>query len=119
MNAKLLDAKLPSELKLLKTDEFSSVFSFRKRIASPTLVFHYQPNQFGYARMGLVVSKKIARLSTDRNYMRRVLRELFRHNQSKFKSIDFIVRPQKFFCAKNYNEIVQEFDMLVDKLSKK
>jgi len=53
-----MNARFPRELKLTKTDEFSSVFSFRKRIASPTLVFHYQPNQFGYARMGLVVSKK-------------------------------------------------------------
>ena len=119
MNAKFLDAKLPSELKLLKTDEFSSVFSFRKRIVAPTLVLHYQPNQLGFPRMGLVVSKKVARLSVNRNYMRRVLRELFRTNKSNFNSIDFIIRPQKSFCAKNYNEIVQEFDMLVGKLNKK
>ena len=114
-----MNAKFPRELKLLKTDEFSSVFSFRKRIASSTLVLHYQPNQLGHPRMGLVVSKKIARLSVDRNYMRRVLRELFRKNKSNFKNIDFIIRPQKNFCAKNYNEIVQEFDMLVGKLNKK
>jgi ribonuclease P protein component len=114
-----MNAKFPRELKLLKTDEFSSVFSFRKRIASPTLVLHYQPNQLGHPRMGLVVSKKIARLSVSRNYMRRVLRELFRKNKSNFKAIDFIIRPQKSFCAKNYDEIVQEFDMLVGKLNKK
>jgi len=119
MNAKFLDAKFPSELKLLKTDEFSSVFSFRKRIVAPTLVLHYQPNQLGFPRMGLVVSKKVARLSVNRNYMRRVLRELFRTNKSNFNGIDFIIRPQKSFCAKNYNEIVQEFDMLVGKLNKK
>ena len=114
-----MNAKFPRELKLLKTDEFSSVFSFRKRIASATLVIHYQPNQLTRPRMGLVVSKKIARLSVNRNYMRRVLRELFRRNKSKLQSIDFIIRPQKSFCAKNYNEIVQEFDMLVGKLNKK
>lgn len=119
LDAKLLDAKFPSELKLLKTDEFSSVFNFRKRIVAPTLILHYQSNQLGFPRMGLVVSKKIARLSVHRNYMRRVLRELFRKNKSNFNSIDFVIRPQKSFCAKNYNEIVQEFDMLVSKLNKK
>ena len=114
-----MNYKFPRELKLLKTDEFSSVFSFRKRIASQYLVLHYQPNQIGHVRMGLVVSKKVARLSVDRNYMRRVLRELFRLNKLAFNHADIIIRPQKAFSAKNYNEIVQEFDMLVSKLSKK
>ena len=113
-----MDAKFPRELKLLKTDEFSSVFSFRKRIASATLVFHYQHNPLEHPRVGLVISKKITRLSVHRNYMRRVLRELFRKNKSKFRNIDLIIRPQKSFCAKNFDEIVQEFDMLVGRLNK-
>lgn len=114
-----MNYKFPRELKLLKTDEFSSVFSFRKRIATSFLVLHYQPNQIGHVRMGLVVSKKIARLSVHRNYMRRVLRDLFRHHKSSFASADIIIRPQKRFSAKNYNEIAQEFDMLVSRLSNK
>jgi ribonuclease P protein component len=111
-----MNFKFPSELRLLKTDDFSSVFNFRKRIAGPTLVIHYRKNVHQAARLGLVVSKKIAKLSVDRNYMRRVLRELFRRNQLNFNHFDVVIRPQKPFGAKNYNEIVQEFDMLTSKL---
>ena len=111
-----MNFKFPSELRLLKTDDFSSVFNFRKRIAGPTLVIHYRKNAHQAARLGLVVSKKIAKLSVDRNYMRRVLRELFRCNQLNFNHFDVVIRPQKPFVAINYNESVQEFAMLTSKL---
>lgn len=111
-----MNFKFPSELRLLKADDFSSVFNFRKRISGPTLVIHYRNNSYQYARLGLVVSKKIAKLSVDRNYMRRVLRDLFRRNKSNFNCLDLVIRPQKPFSAKNYNEIELEFDMLITKL---
>lgn len=111
-----MNFKFPSELRLLKTDDFSSVFNFRKRISGATLVINYRNNAHHHARLGLVVSKKVAKLSVDRNYMRRVLRELFRRNKDNLSHLDLVIRPQKPFNAKNYNEIVQEFDMLITKL---
>ena len=111
-----MNFKFPSELRLLKTDDFSSVFNFRKRISGATLVIHYRNNLHHHPRLGLVVSKKIAKRSVDRNYMRRVLRELFRRHQAHFHSLDLVIRPQKPFSVKNYNEIAQEFDMLSTKL---
>ena len=114
-----MNFKFPSELRLLKTDDFSSVFNFRKRISGPTLVIHYRVNAHPFPRLGLVVSKKVAKLSVDRNYMRRVLRELFRTNKANIYNQDLIVRPQKAFNAKNYNEIVLEFDMLITKIKSK
>jgi ribonuclease P protein component len=114
-----MNAKFPREFKLKKTDEYSSVFSFRNRIFGEKLIAHFQPNQFNHARLGLVISKKVVKFSVRRNYMRRVLRELFRHHQSKMPHMDLIIRAQTPFCKKNYNEIVSEFDMLVSKLEKR
>lgn len=111
-----MNFKFPSELRLLKTDDFSSVFNFRKRISATTLVIHYRNNPQLHPRLGLVVSKKVAKLSVDRNYMRRVLRELFRRNKVNLGNLDLVIRPQKPFSSKNYNEIAQEFDMLITKL---
>ena len=111
-----MNFKFPSELRLLKTDDFSSVFNFRKRISATTLVIHYRNNPQPHPRLGLVVSKKVAKLSVDRNYMRRVLRELFRRNKVNLGNLDLVIRPQRPFSSKNYNEIAQEFDMLITKL---
>jgi len=113
-----MNFKLPKRLKILKTDEFSSVFSFRKRVAGPYLVIQFQPNQLGYTRMGLVVGKKLSRLAVERNYMKRVLRELFRTHPKALLSVDLVVRPQKPFNPTNYSEIAQEFVMLLNKLSR-
>lgn len=114
-----MNFKLPKRSKILKTDEFSSVFSFRKRVAGSYLAIHYQENAFGHPRLGLVVGKKLAPLAVDRNYMKRVLRELFRTHPMESMSLDLVVRPQKPFNPINYSEIAQEFVMLLDKLSRK
>lgn len=99
--------------KLKKTDEFSSVFNFRRRVSGPVLVIHYMPNTLGYPRLGLVVGKKTAKLAVRRNYMRRVLRELFRQQKHALDAVDILVRPQKSFSAKNYPEIAAEFQQLI------
>lgn len=111
--------RLLKEAKLIKTDEFSSVFNFRKRISAKFLVVHYQPNVITHSRLGLVVGKKIAKLSVDRNYMRRVLREFFRIQQHVINHVDLVIRVQKKFENKDFIQIKQEFDMLIEKLNQR
>ena len=111
--------RFKKETKLIKTDEFSSVFNFRKRISAKFLVVHYQPNTFKRARLGLVVGKRIAKLSVDRNYMRRVLREFFRIQQHAINHVDLVIRVQKKFEKEDFIQIKQEFDMLIAKLNQR
>jgi ribonuclease P protein component len=104
------------QAKLIKTDDFSSVFNFRKRISAKYLVVHYQPNNLQHARLGLVVGKKIAKLSVSRNYMRRVLREFFRLQQDEIRPVDLVVRVQKKFDKSDFIQIKHEFSGLLAKL---
>ena len=108
--------RFSKQAKLLKTDEFSSVFNFRKRISAHYLVMHYQPNSQEQVRLGLVVGKKTCKLAVDRNYMRRVLREFFRIQQHQIAHVDLVVRVQKKFDRVNFSQIKQEFDSLLLKL---
>ncbi|MEO6118908.1 MAG: ribonuclease P protein component [Methylotenera sp.] len=105
--------------KLIKTDEFSSVFNFRKRISALHLAIHYQPNTLQHARLGLVVGKKTAKLSVSRNYMRRVLREFFRLNQQNICHVDLVIRVQKKFDKVDFVQIKQEFDTLIAKINQR
>ena len=75
-------------MKLRKTDEFSSVCSFRKSFSRQFLVVHYKPNSEISTRIGFVVAKKIAKRAVDRNYMRRVLRELCRQELNTLYGVD-------------------------------
>jgi len=88
-------AGFPKSHRLTKTDEFSSVFSFRKALRSSTFLLHYRPRgieQAGGARLGLVVAKRFLRRSVDRNLIRRVIREAFRKIHFDLPSADLIVR---------------------------
>jgi len=105
--------------KLIKTDEFSSVFNFRKRVAAKFLVVHYQPNMAGKPRIGLVVGKKVAKAAVHRNYMRRVLRELFRTQQHAIQQVDLVVRVQKRFAKTEFAAIKEEFNVLMEKITKR
>jgi len=106
----------PRQAKILKTDDFSSVFNFRKRIANKHLVMRYCPNAYTSARLGLIVSKKTAKLAVHRNYMRRVIRELFRLNLSQLPNVDLVIQIQKAFNQPDFVVIKTEFDFLMKKL---
>jgi ribonuclease P protein component len=111
--------RLVKQAKLIKTDDFSSVFNFSKRFSLKYLVMHYQPNNLQRVRLGLVVGKKTAKLAVSRNYMRRVLREFFRLNQHDICHVDLIIRVQKKFNKVDFFQIKQEFDTLIFKLNQR
>ena len=80
---------------MTRTDDFSSVFSFRKAIKSTNFLLHYRPRggeQTDGARLGLVIAKRHLRRSVDRNLVKRLVREVFRTRRSDLPSCDLIVR---------------------------
>ena len=103
---------------LRKTDEFSSVFSFRKRHSSAFLVTHYSLNALVQSRIGFVVAKKVAKLAVDRNYMRRVLRELCKQELHLLSSVDVVIQVKKPFKNSDFLTIKQELAGLFAKIHK-
>lgn len=91
----------------------------RKRIANKHLVMRYRLNEHHQARLGLIVSKKTAKMAVQRNYMRRVMRELFRQNQHQLPPIDLIIQIQLAFDKFAFNEVKLEFEKLIQKLGSK
>lgn len=80
--------------RLTKTDEFSSVFGFRRAIRGKLLMLHYQPRSAGNdeARLGVVVAKKLLKRAVDRNRVKRVVREQFRCRRAALPAYDLVVR---------------------------
>jgi ribonuclease P protein component len=106
--------------KLLKTDEYSSVFNFKKRYTSEFLVIHYHFNEKNLTRLGLVVGKKTAKSAVARNYMRRAIRECFRtHDCVNDLQMDIVVRVQKPFNHLHYSQIKRDFNQFVMRLMTK
>ena len=55
--------------------------------------FFYSARLAGPARLGILISRKHAPLATDRNRIKRCIREAFRQTQDALGSIDLLVRP--------------------------
>lgn len=83
----------PRERRIVKTDEFSSVFRLRPVQRTAHFVLYTRLNQLTHARLGVVAAKRFAPRAVTRNTIKRVTRELFR--QAALPPIDCIVRLSK------------------------
>lgn len=81
------------EQRILKTDEFSSVFRLRPVQRSTHFVLYARGNQFEQARLGVVAAKRFAPRAITRNMVKRITREVFR--QLALSNVDCVVRLSK------------------------
>jgi ribonuclease P protein component len=98
--------------KLRKTDEFSSVFHFRCGRRGKVLDISMGPNSLSFARLGLIVPKKLIPTAVGRNRIKRLLREWFRENQEDLAGLDIIARLKGKTGAHSTDEIALRMDFL-------
>jgi len=99
---------LPKKERLRKDKEFQAVFREGKKLwINSILLIIYKPNSLNYRRLGIVVSKKIKK-ATQRNKVKRWIRELFRRNKDWFpKNCDIIIIPHPNLLNLEYKELVE------------
>jgi ribonuclease P protein component len=76
--------------RIVKTDEFSSVFRLRPVQKTAHFVLYTRTNDLPHARLGVVAAKRFAPRAVTRNTIKRVTREIFRH--ASLLNVDCIVR---------------------------
>lgn len=84
--------------RIVKTDEFSSVFRLRPAQKTAHFVLYTRANDLPHARLGVVVAKRFAPRAATRNTIKRVTRELFRVAQ--LPAVDCVVRLSRPVNAK-------------------
>lgn len=71
--------------------QFTRIYKSGASCVRPTLVVYARPNNLGFNRLGVTVTKKIGKAHI-RNRAKRRLREVFRQNQSFLKNgYDFVL----------------------------
>jgi len=86
-------ARFPRRVRLLKPAEYRRAFKKPIRSSDRLFTILASPSQDPNAnpRLGLAISKKNAKHAVDRNRIKRVIRESFRHRQNILSKADFIV----------------------------
>lgn len=106
---------LPRERKL-KTDEISSVFNFGAQKQRQYLRILISENDIGFAKFAVVVGKRIVRQSVQRNYCKRVIKELFRLSNKDMAGWNIVIQVRRKFGKMLYKEVAEEYLALTETL---
>lgn len=82
-------------LRLTCPADYQRVFKQACKSSSPEFTVLAVPNQQTYPRLGLAIAKKNVRLAADRNRIKRLIRESFRHHQALLSGLDIVVLARK------------------------
>lgn len=91
--------------RLVKPAEFKHVFQQPVKSGDKTLLVLARRNTLGYARLGLAVSIKSTTTAAERNRIKRMVRESFRHHKPSFGGMDFIVTGRAGLINKTNQEL--------------
>ncbi len=84
----------PASHHIRQSKEFEQAFR-HKGLINKWFAIHLLANSHEFARLGMVVSKRTMPKSVYRNFAKRLIREIFRHNSSKLPTLDFVVRIRR------------------------
>ena len=70
---------------------FAGVFAQPVKSSDRYFTVLARPNALGYPRLGLAISRKVAKSAVVRNRLKRVARESFRHQQAWLGGLDCVV----------------------------
>lgn len=101
--------------RLLDKKEYEKVFKKSKKIDMPTFFALVSLNDQSNARMGFAISKKHLPRASERNRVKRIFRESFRHEQ--LKNIDLVVLAKPGLAQLSNHEIRLDLQVLWQRIN--
>lgn len=91
MNSNAEPASFTRDLRLTKAEHFSRVFAGSRRFSNRYITVLACLNNLEHPRLGFAISKKCAKRAVDRNRLKRIIREAFRHSTATLPTVDMVV----------------------------
>ena len=114
-----MTASYPRLVRLTEASEYRRVHSKAGRYSSSGLILLFTQNSLNYGRLGLAISKKHLKHATQRNLVKRLIREQFRHSQSSMLGVDIVVLSRANLANLERKQIWQELEKLFEKLQQR
>lgn len=107
------------ELRLLTPSQFSYVFSNAIPAGSKHLTVLARFNEYTLPRLGITVAKKRIKTAVQRNRIKRIVRENFRHQCKSLPNIDIIVVVKQGCDALSNAQLHELIQQSFSRISKK
>lgn len=105
---------LDAERRLRRREDFERLLREGKRQSFEGYAFYHGVRETGPPRLGMLVTKKHAARATERNHIKRCIREAFRLEQESLGAMDLLVRPP--YGARGCAEMVAKLRRFMTKL---
>lgn len=76
---------------------FAAALRAPRKIRGPAILLHVGIGRPGESRLGLMLTKRLARHSVERNRLKRLAREIFRRHAVKTAGLDLVLAPKQAF----------------------
>ena len=100
----------PRRLRLLRPEQFRLVFERPQRAKSAGLTILAHNNGLPHPRLGLAISKKSLPLAVQRNRIKRLSRDVFRHLQHQLGGIDIVVLSRHGLATQDNSQVRQALE---------
>ncbi len=101
---------------LRESADYQQVFKKNESLRDKNWLILYRSNTLEFARLGLAVSKKNVKKATQRNRIKRIIRETFRKKKAMIVPTDIIVLVRHGISEKSNRELINSINSLWYKL---
>ena len=103
----------PSRVRLTKPAEFQRVFKHCQiRVGNRWLTVLATPNMLESPRLGLAISRKVARTAVARNRIKRVIRESYRHHREQICPLDIVILGRSGIASQTNTTLTTSLEKL-------
>lgn len=82
---------LPRTARLLKPGDFAALRSTSRRLNARHFIAEFAPNHLAGCRLGQAVSRRVSKRAVDRNRIKRLVRESYRHVRTRLPALDILL----------------------------
>ncbi|HEX5128146.1 MAG TPA: ribonuclease P protein component [Usitatibacter sp.] len=97
-------------------DSFRPLLRSPRKFTGTLAILHVAPAVTAAGRFGLSVGRRAAKLSVDRNYIKRRAREAFRRHAVKSSPVDVVLTLTSRFRPELVEDLVRELGELMDRV---
>jgi ribonuclease P protein component len=109
---------LPREYRLRSPEDFRRVLKSGRRKTDALFTLVSLPGSGPDARLGIAVSRKVSKSAVERNRIKRVVRDNFRHRRAGLPAMDIVVMARPAAAQAERRDIAESLERHFDRIER-